>query len=392
MQQGRVIAFLIGFVIFAMSVTSREDYETVPIADLAPTQVAVGMREVDVKRRHWRESSGSKATDYLNAHRVPVVLGPHARAFMIDRHHLALALHHEGIRRLPVSIIANMSALGFDEFWATLEGRSWTHPFDDQGRRRFYNEMPASVHGLIDDPFRSLAGALKRAGGYAKDNAPFSEFRWADFLRHRIPRELTEQNFRPCVGIGDEFGAGNRSRSVTGLAVPQGFRASPWSGGPGRTDGEGFYAVRDAKRPQLRCVVWRITLPLIRPAALCVTRFNRRRPTCRSRRRIARANGRARAAAASAHIPARIVFLRVVTVLTVVALGSVITLLRVVALGIGRRAFDIGRPRGVGRAVLAIDRCRCTIGRTRRPIRGLAISVTGLGVRLLPDRPVPGRT
>src|SRR5258708_14917675 len=45
-------------------------------------------------------------------------------------------------------------------------------------------------------------------------------------------------------------------------------------------------------------------------------------------------------------------------------------------------SFDVDRLRGVGRSVLAIDRCRRTICGarcpiTRRPIRGLPISVTG---------------
>jgi hypothetical protein len=151
--------------------------ETIGIADLCPTQVTVGMREVDIKRKRWREKASDKAADYLNSHRIPVILGPGARRYLIDRHHLTLALHDEGVTDVPVSIVADMSALAFEEFWSTLEGRSWTHPFDDQGRRCSYLEMPASVGELIDDPFRSLAGAVKRAGGYAKDKAPFSEFR-----------------------------------------------------------------------------------------------------------------------------------------------------------------------------------------------------------------------
>jgi hypothetical protein len=55
--------------------------------------------------------------------------------------------------------------------------------------------MPKTVFDLTDDPFRSLAGALKRTGGYAKDKAPFSEFRWADFLRNRIARPTVEFDF-----------------------------------------------------------------------------------------------------------------------------------------------------------------------------------------------------
>jgi len=41
---------------------------------------------------------------------------------------------------------------------------------------------------LADDPYRSVAGELRRQGGFAKDTTPFSEFLWADFLRRRIDR------------------------------------------------------------------------------------------------------------------------------------------------------------------------------------------------------------
>ena len=49
--------------------------------------------------------------------------------------------------------------------------------------------------GLVDDPFRSLAGELRRAGGFAKDTTPFSEFLWADFLRRRVKRKIVENDF-----------------------------------------------------------------------------------------------------------------------------------------------------------------------------------------------------
>jgi hypothetical protein len=37
-----------------------------------------------------------------------------------------------------------------------------------------------------------LAGELRLQGGYAKDTTPFSEFLWADFLRHRLSRKRVE--------------------------------------------------------------------------------------------------------------------------------------------------------------------------------------------------------
>jgi hypothetical protein len=52
---------------------------------------------------------------------------------------------------------------------------------------------------LKDDPFRSLAGELRRAGGFAKDTTPFSEFLWADFFRRKIKRKAVEADFAAAV-------------------------------------------------------------------------------------------------------------------------------------------------------------------------------------------------
>ena len=55
------------------------------------------------------------------------------------------------------------------------------------------------MDALVDDPFRSLAGELRRTGGYAKDITPFSEFLWADFLRRRIKRKAVEKDFNAAT-------------------------------------------------------------------------------------------------------------------------------------------------------------------------------------------------
>ena len=48
----------------------------VPIADLRPTQMTVGVREVKEKRKRWREESKKKGAEFLGKHMIPVVLGP----------------------------------------------------------------------------------------------------------------------------------------------------------------------------------------------------------------------------------------------------------------------------------------------------------------------------
>ena len=69
------------------------------------------------------------------------------------------------------------------------------HPFDAKGRRCEYEAIPKKITGLVDDPFRSLAGELRRVGGFAKDTTPFSEFLWADFLRRQLKRKAVEADF-----------------------------------------------------------------------------------------------------------------------------------------------------------------------------------------------------
>jgi hypothetical protein len=170
----------------------------VAIIDLRPTQITVGMREVQEKRKHLRKRPPRKIGKFLGDHMIPVVCGPKGRMYVIDHHHLSLALHLEGVTDILVTVVADLSALSADAFWTVLDHRSWVHPYDTDGRRRTIRDIPKSVTGLKDDPFRSLAGEIRRAGGFAKDTTPFSEFLWADFLRRRMGRRQVE-NFRSAI-------------------------------------------------------------------------------------------------------------------------------------------------------------------------------------------------
>ena len=167
----------------------------VAIVDLHPTQITIGMREVAAKRKVWRVKEGDKGGKFLGQHMIPVVLGPGDRHYVIDHHHLARALHEERVKNVLVTVVAKLTRLEIDAFWFVLDNHNWMHPFDDQGRRRGYKDIPKSVTGLIDDPFRSLAGELRRVGGFAKDTTPFSEFLWADFLRRRMKRKVLDADF-----------------------------------------------------------------------------------------------------------------------------------------------------------------------------------------------------
>src|SRR5580692_12379346 len=192
----------------------------VAITDLRPTQITVGMREVNAKRKAWRETADKKGEKFLGKHMIPVILGPKKRHYVIDHHHLARALHEEGVKTVAVTVIANLSSLEPDSFWFVMDNRNWMHPFDDNGRRRDYADIPKSVMELVDDPFRSLAGELRRAGGYAKDTTPFSEFIWADFMRRRMKRKEVDKDFEAALKHALELARGMDANYLPGWCGP----------------------------------------------------------------------------------------------------------------------------------------------------------------------------
>ncbi len=159
---------------------------TVPILELKPTQLTIGLREVGRKQAKWQKKTPHEERKYLASHLVPVVEGPGGKLYLIDHHHLALALVREGQESILIERLASLSHLAEQEFYRYMDKRSWLHPFDEHGQRQPEDRLPATILELVDDPFRSLAGELREAGGYAKETTPFSEFMWADYLRHRI--------------------------------------------------------------------------------------------------------------------------------------------------------------------------------------------------------------
>ena len=195
-------------------------YRSTPLKDLRPTQITVGMREVEEKRQRWREKHGKKAGAFLATHMIPVVLGPKERPYVTDHHHLARALHEEGVEKIATTVVLDLSRLEPHSFWFVLDNRALMHPFDAKGERRHYREIPDGIEDLVDDPYRSLAGELRRVGGYAKDTTPFSEFLWADFLRPRIDRERIEKRFKRALDDALKLAKGHDADYLPGWCGP----------------------------------------------------------------------------------------------------------------------------------------------------------------------------
>jgi hypothetical protein len=203
-----------------MVVIAGERLERAKVAQLRPTQMTVGMREVERKRADWKGAHKKLGEKFVERHMIPAILGPKQRFYIVDHHHLARALHDEGVEDVLVVVLAKLDRLDKRHFWTFLDNSSWTHPYDDEGKRRSYGDIPKSVADLEDDPYRSLAGELRRAGGYAKQGTPYTEFLWADAMRERINRKMVEKDFDRALEQALKFAKSAEADYLPGWCGP----------------------------------------------------------------------------------------------------------------------------------------------------------------------------
>ena len=157
--------------------------------EIRPTQVSIGYVEVIKKRAEWRELTKKQKSTLLDEHWFPSIIGPKSQYYIIDHHHLGMALHQERQVEVNLTVLKDLSWLDKNTFWRVMEFHQWVHPYDERGQRVAFNDIPNSVAKLRDDPYRSLAGLVRDEGGFAKDLTPFSEFLWADFFRTKISKK-----------------------------------------------------------------------------------------------------------------------------------------------------------------------------------------------------------
>lgn len=196
------------------------------LSRIRPTQFTVGRAEVERKAMEWAGLGKKRRKSEIEHHVFPAVLGPGGEYYIVDHHHLGVALLEEGIKEVFITALDDLSWLKPAVFWRTLEFRSWSHPYDSRGARRDYRDMPHGLPQLEDDPYRSLAGLVRAAGGFAKDQAPFVEFLWADFFRQHVAARTIKKNLRRATREGVRLALSTEARYLPG-----------WSGKPQQADG-----------------------------------------------------------------------------------------------------------------------------------------------------------
>ena len=174
--------------------TRHQHLFKVDLRRVRPTQITVGYSEVQEKRGLWSGMVKTERKRFLSSHWFPAVKGPGENFYIVDHHHLGLALLEEGVFESSAVLLRDLSQLNKDEFWTVMDHHQWVHLYDAKGRHRTVSDLPKALEGMTDDPYRSLAGDVRHAGGFPKDQTPFAEFLWADFFRRRIKLTLLQRD------------------------------------------------------------------------------------------------------------------------------------------------------------------------------------------------------
>lgn len=196
----RVAALAADYVPFAPTLQAGALCE-VKVAVLHPTQFCLGQREVQLRARKISELRAKKLDAYLAAHVVPIVIGPDGVPYILDNHHFACAIKEAGVREtVHAKVKENWADVKGEEFWARMKNNKWVYLYVKGVGPLEPSALPAHLADMTDDPYRSLAWAVRDRGGYTKsDDVPYADFQWADFFRTRVKVGNAERDFNAAV-------------------------------------------------------------------------------------------------------------------------------------------------------------------------------------------------
>ncbi len=198
----------------------ENDFCVVDLHTVRPTQFAVGQLQVSLKSHRIDQLvKKSKLEKYLRRKPIPLVRGKGKQLYLIDHHHLGSALLNSGVQKSYGVLIKDLSALNLNQFWKHMRKCEWVYEKKPDGETiKPWHELPKSLLEMADDPYRSLAGFVRRAEGFDKVNTPFVEFIWADFFRSQesITPEDIENQVEKTVLHAAELAKSAEARELPG--------------------------------------------------------------------------------------------------------------------------------------------------------------------------------
>lgn len=192
-------------------------YETTT-KKMRPTQICVGYAEVEDKIHKLSHFNKHELDKFLRENPLPAVAGPDGEMHLTDHHHLGRALQELKIKDCYFIVQHDLSKLPDEKFFDLMKVLELIYPFDENGLERPCSEIPKHLSGLKDDPYRSLAGFVRKAGGYQKVPKAYLEFQWANFFRPLIPKEhlITHEGMKKSVVQAIDIAQSEQAKHMLG--------------------------------------------------------------------------------------------------------------------------------------------------------------------------------
>lgn len=186
---------------------------------LRPTQLTLGLYQVRQKMDISAAPRDAAALRrFLASHRIQTVAGPGGALYIADHHHWARAWLELGWRRAPVTVVEDLSDLPVGKFWKRMHALGHVHPYDEHGKRLDTSALPATVMGMRDDPYRSLAAFTRDAGAYRKPGNAYGDFRWAGFFRRHVEEDLQSiAGFARAMTVAIPLARSSKARRLPGF-------------------------------------------------------------------------------------------------------------------------------------------------------------------------------
>ena len=192
----------------------------IDLLELRPTQFVLGMKEIDAKTAKMKTLSAKQLKAYSADHAVPVVKGPKNQTYIIDHHHFLRACWELGIESYELKLIQDLSRLDETDFWNFMIKKDWCYLHDQFGMGPHAPSLlPMDIRCLSDDPYRSLAWALREEGYINKIDTPFFEFKWAAFLRQNLTIRLrSKSDFKQIIAEAKKWAKSKSASHLPGYA------------------------------------------------------------------------------------------------------------------------------------------------------------------------------
>ena len=141
---------------------AASDLIEVAIQVLHPTQLCVGMAEIQHRIADFQNEDPKERRRYLKTRPIPLVRSSAGELWMVDRHHrlrglLAVEPEATGWGYIALDLpFSNRSAV-----LQALQQRGWLYLYDGRGLGPLEpEELPETLLGCQDDPYRSLVWKL----------------------------------------------------------------------------------------------------------------------------------------------------------------------------------------------------------------------------------------